>query len=61
MFLLDDLSSELDRNRMNRLIEVLGELDGQVWMSTTDPKWLGPLPPERTVLLEVHDGMVKRP
>ena len=61
LFLLDDLTSELDSARMHRLIEILGELDGQVWMSTTDPKWLGPLPGSRTVYLEVCEGMVNPP
>ena len=59
VFLLDDLTSELDRGRMNRLIGILGELEGQVWMSTTDPKWLGPLPAERTVVKEVPRRMVE--
>jgi DNA replication and repair protein RecF len=58
IFLLDDLTSELDRGRMFRLIELLGELKSQVWMTTTDPDWLGPLPVARTVSLKVHQGMV---
>jgi DNA replication and repair protein RecF len=59
VFLLDDLTSELDRGRMNRLIGILGDLEGQVWLSTTDPNWLGPLPAERTVVKEVPRRMVE--
>ncbi|HCH64253.1 MAG TPA: DNA replication and repair protein RecF, partial [Deltaproteobacteria bacterium] len=44
LFLLDDLTSELDRSRMVRLMEVLADLKNQVWLTTTDPRWLGPLP-----------------
>jgi DNA replication and repair protein RecF len=44
LFLLDDLSSELDRARTGRLVGVLGELDAQVWVTTTDPDHLGQLP-----------------
>ena len=58
LFLLDDLTSELDRSRMTRLIGVLGELDSQVWMTTTDPNWLGPLPGDRTASIKVRQGMV---
>lgn len=43
LFLLDDLTSELDRGRMSRLMELLTGLDHQVWLTTTDPRWLGPL------------------
>ncbi len=43
LFLLDDLTSELDRGRMHRLMDVLADLDNQVWLTTTDPHWLGPV------------------
>jgi len=43
LFLLDDLTSELDRGRMRRLMDVLADLDNQVWLTTTDPHWLGPV------------------
>lgn len=36
MFLLDDLSSELDRGRMGRLVRQLLELEAQVVVTTTD-------------------------
>ncbi len=60
LFLLDDLTSELDRGRMRRLIDVLGELQSQVWLTTTDPAWLGPLPADSTLLMQVVDGRVER-
>lgn len=59
LFLLDDLTSELDQRRMRRLIEILSELDNQVWVTTTDPGWLGPLPEERTRLVRVTEGTVQ--
>jgi DNA replication and repair protein RecF len=37
IFLLDDLSSELDRFRTGRLVELLEELELQVVVTTTDP------------------------
>ncbi|MCO4748357.1 MAG: DNA replication and repair protein RecF, partial [Proteobacteria bacterium] len=38
LFLLDDVSSELDRARTGRLVAVLAELGAQVWVSTTAPE-----------------------
>ena len=40
IFLLDDLSSELDRFRTGRLVELLEDLDLQVVVTTTDPSVL---------------------
>ena len=59
LFLLDDLTSELDQRRMARLIELLSDLDNQVWVTTTDPGWLGPLPADRTRLVRVAGGAVQ--
>lgn len=59
LFLLDDLTSELDRGRMHRLIEVLGELQSQVWLTTTDPAWLGPLPSDSTLLMRIVEGRIE--
>ncbi|MCA9571986.1 MAG: DNA replication and repair protein RecF, partial [Myxococcales bacterium] len=58
IFLLDDLSSELDRARTARLVEQLVDLDAQVWVSTTDPAHLGALPPGEVVTLGVAEGRV---
>lgn len=38
IFLLDDLSSELDRARTGRLVGLLGDLGAQVVATTTDPE-----------------------
>ena len=61
LFLLDDLTSELDRGRMSRLMDVLAELDNQVWLTTTDPRWLGPLPGGDVVSYRVCAGRVEAP
>ena len=37
LLLLDDLSSELDEQRMGRLVELIESLDAQVVVTTTDP------------------------
>ena len=37
LFLLDDLSSELDRFRRGNLVGLLEELEVQVFVTTTDP------------------------
>lgn len=60
LFLLDDLTSELDRGRMERLVRRLDTLPGQVWITTTDPAWLGPLPGEDTALVRVSGGVATR-
>lgn len=44
LFLLDDLTSELDQGRRERLIAHLMSLDNQVWVTTTDRAYLGVLP-----------------
>lgn len=60
MFLLDDVSSELDRGRVGRVVEVLSELSSQVWVTTTDPAHLGPLPANDAVFARVRAGAVER-
>lgn len=59
LFLLDDLSSELDRARTRRLVATLGELGAQVFITTTDPGHLDSLPPAETSLVELRDGAVQ--
>jgi len=56
LFLLDDLSSELDRNRTRKLVELLSERDNQIWITTTDPKHLGPLPSSALSMWQIEDG-----
>lgn len=60
LFLLDDLTGELDQRRMARLVERLGALPGQVWITTTDPAWLGPLPAGNTALVRLVEGVARR-
>lgn len=57
LFLLDDLSSELDRARTARLVEQLVALDAQVWVSTTDPDHLGALPAGEVLHVALEDGV----
>lgn len=59
VFLLDDLGGELDAGRRARLVERLGSLDGQVWITTTHPELLGPLPLGDTCLWRVSGGAVE--
>jgi DNA replication and repair protein RecF len=58
LFLLDDLTSELDAGRRGRLVEVLRTLKGQVWVTTTDPSYLGNLDEVEHLNLHVHNGEI---
>jgi DNA replication and repair protein RecF len=48
VLLLDDVSSELDRERSAALLAFLGKLDGQVFVTTTRPEWIDSPATERT-------------
>ncbi len=54
--LLDDVSSELDRERIERLFELVSKLGAQVWVTTTDPGIAALLPRARR--FDVSDGKV---
>lgn len=54
--LLDDVSSELDRERTERLFALVGSLGAQVWVTTTDPAIAALLP--RAALFQVTGGKV---
>jgi DNA replication and repair protein RecF len=54
--LLDDVSSELDRERTERLFALVAELGAQVWVTTTDPAVATLLPHAR--VLEVRAGRI---
>lgn len=56
VLLLDDVSSELDPERNRRLFDFLGDFEGQVFITTTDTKFLQISRPRR--LFTVHDGRV---
>lgn len=58
MFLLDDVSSELDRVRTGRLVSVLADLGAQVWVSTTTPEHIEGLPGGETCLVRVEAGRI---
>ena len=58
LFLLDDLSSELDFERLKKLVQMLSERDGQVWITTTNPNFLGALPKSRVARFYVEEGNV---
>jgi len=56
LFLLDDLSSELDRGRTEQLVGILADLGAQVWVTTTDPDHIAGLPREETLRVGVESG-----
>ena len=58
MFLLDDLSSELDENRRNSLIETLNSLDVQCFISTTSPDLFDSKDTSDRALFHVKNGAV---
>jgi len=58
LFLVDDVSSELDRSRTGRLVELLAELGAQVFLTTTAPEHLSGLPVGDTLHLAVADGEI---
>ena len=59
LFLVDDVSSELDRRRTDRLVELLGELRAQVFATTTAPEHLAALPAADTLHLAVEGGQIR--
>jgi DNA replication and repair protein RecF len=59
LFLVDDVSSELDRLRTDRLVEVLSELGAQVFATTTAPEHLAALPAADTLHLQVEAGVIR--
>lgn len=56
LFLLDDLSSELDRTRTQHLVGILADLGAQVWVTTTDPDHIEGLPSDETLRVSVDGG-----
>ena len=60
LFLFDDVSSELDATRTERLIALLSEVDAQVFATTTDATQLDALPPGQTARLRVVSGQVQQ-
>ena len=58
LFLLDDLGSELDAHRRGRLLDLLGALPGQVWVTTTDCDFVASVPATDRLDLAVCDGEI---
>ena len=58
LFLLDDLSSELDRVRTQRLVALLADLGAQVIATTTDVEHVRALPGSETLELSVAGGVI---
>jgi DNA replication and repair protein RecF len=56
VLLLDDVSSELDRPRTERLFAYVAALGAQLWVTTTDPSIAALVP--RARLFQVRDGRV---
>ncbi len=59
LFLIDDVSSELDRERTGRVVGLLTDLGAQVLATTTDPGHLGALPVDATTWMTVDHGAVR--
>ncbi len=55
MLLLDEAMAHLDAVRRSALFEIIARLDGQAWVTGTDPGLFAPL---RGIarFLSVHDG-----
>lgn len=60
LFLLDDLSSDLDLERRKKLVEMLADRDSQVWITTTQPNFLQNLPSSRVAKFYVENGIVQK-
>lgn len=56
LLLLDDVSSELDRERNQRLLAYLAGIDGQLLLTTTDPGLVAPAVGSDGVFLRVREG-----
>lgn len=62
LFLIDDVSSELDAQRTARVVGLLSELGAQVFATTTDPApLLAVLPREDTLSIGVSSGVLAAP
>jgi DNA replication and repair protein RecF len=60
LLLLDDVSSELDPSRNAFLMQYLGGLDGQVVLTTTDPKLVAKSAGREAVFHAVESGRIVR-
>jgi DNA replication and repair protein RecF len=60
LFLIDDVGSELDRERKQQLVSVLHDTGAQVFATTTDPDHLRELPAVETAWYAVENGRLSR-
>jgi DNA replication and repair protein RecF len=60
LLLLDDVSSELDPARNGFLMAYLAALDGQVVLTTTDPKLVAKSAAKEAVFQRVEKGRLTR-
>jgi DNA replication and repair protein RecF len=58
LFLLDDVGSELDRERKKRLVGLLMDLGAQVFVTTTDRDHVAELPEAETKYVRVEGGVL---
>lgn len=61
LFLLDDLSSELDKARTQTLVEVLDQVGAQVFVTTTDVEYLRGFRQDQIQWLSVSEGQISGP
>jgi DNA replication and repair protein RecF len=59
LLLLDDVSSELDPERNAFLMAYLSSLEGQVVLTTTDPKLVAKAAPEGALFQRVQEGRIQ--
>ena len=60
LLLLDDVSSELDPQKNHYLLDYLGRLPGQAFLTTTDPRLLEPAAGPETAVYKVRGGQFTR-
>ncbi len=60
LLLLDDVSSELDPQKNRYLLEYLGRLPGQAFLTTTDARLLAAAAGPETVFYDVERGVLSR-
>ncbi len=60
LLLLDDVSSELDPQKNRYLLDYLGRLPGQAFLTTTDPRLLEPAAGPETAVYTVRRGEFSR-
>ncbi|OQW47758.1 MAG: hypothetical protein A4S09_14465 [Proteobacteria bacterium SG_bin7] len=60
VLLLDDVLSELDLDKKMNLLDLVGQVDAQVFLTTTDRRFQEILKTEKYSLFEINKGIVTR-